>query len=86
MLSIAFFTAYVSIRTVPQSIYGQTRGKKKMAALSRLTSELSLTEPISSDKIGRNQCVAYYENVTFVEMSDICGEMNLSGLFCSFSP
>ena len=28
MLSITFFTAYVSIRTVPQSIYGQTRGKK----------------------------------------------------------
>ena len=24
-----FFTAYVVIRTVPQSIYGQTRGKKK---------------------------------------------------------
>ena len=25
-----FFTAYVVIRTVPQSIYGQTRGKKKL--------------------------------------------------------
>ena len=31
VLSITFFTAYVSIRTVPQSIYGQTRGKKKFS-------------------------------------------------------
>ena len=29
VLSTAFFTAYVVIRTVPQSINGQTRGKKK---------------------------------------------------------
>ena len=29
-LSTAFFTAYVVIRTVPQSINGQTRGKKKV--------------------------------------------------------
>ena len=29
VLSTLFLTAYVSIRTVPQSIYGQTRGKKK---------------------------------------------------------
>ena len=28
-LCTPFFTAYVVIRTVPQSIYGQTRGKKK---------------------------------------------------------
>ena len=31
VLSTVFLTAYVSIRTVPQSIYGQTRGKKKEA-------------------------------------------------------
>ena len=30
VLSTAFFTAYVVIRTVPQSINGQTRGKKKV--------------------------------------------------------
>ena len=29
VLSTFFLTAYVSIRTVPQSIYGQTREKKK---------------------------------------------------------
>ena len=32
MLSTIFLTAYVSIRTVPQSIYGQTRGKKRSGA------------------------------------------------------
>ena len=30
-LCTPFFTAYVVIRTVPQSIYGQTRGKKKVS-------------------------------------------------------
>ena len=35
-LCIAFFTAYFVIRTVPQSIYGQTRGKKKTPCLEKV--------------------------------------------------
>ena len=45
-----FFTAYVSIRTVPQSIYGQTRGKKRHQNAS---TEL---ESVLADRIGMAAC------------------------------
>ena len=50
-LCTAFFTAYVVIRTVPQSIHGQTRGKKK-----RL-----IVEPGSHD--GKRACTHFWHEL-----------------------
>ena len=41
-LCTAFFTAYVVIRTVPQSINGQTRGKKKNGT-AKICKSVSIT-------------------------------------------
>ena len=43
-----FFTAYVSIRTVPQSIYGQTQGKKACQGFEQFWAELSLRAATST--------------------------------------
>ena len=47
-LCTIFLTAYVSFRTVPQCIYGQSRGKKKSNKIGRVEKLCKMLEDIES--------------------------------------